>query len=250
MNLPEFFEAVNTSVRESESTLVSILAAIGPWAAPLAPAVMSYQHMVQSLLFPWWVALSIAFVIEIQGLTSVSTYLSFWAHNRRYKDEKKKTPTGVVVVAFMFYLAVVLAINVLLDASQVPGFPLGYEWVVVIVRALLTLLSIPAALILAVRALHKDILDEMKETKKQNRENRIAARYSPTRPPVSAESSGKRMRNKFMSDYHSGKLQALLSERGLPMNADTISELYGVDKRSYYRWMNDLRGNGDGKDNG
>ena len=162
------FDRINDWVRSSEASLVNLLSAIAPWAAPLAPAFLSYTHMVNNLAFPVWVAMSVAIVVEILGLSTISTALSFWSHNKRYKTEYKKAPVGLVIVAFSFYLAIILTMNVLLEAYDGPQTH-------IIAKALLTLLSIPAALILAVRTQHTELLNEIKEDKEAKRMTRSFA---------------------------------------------------------------------------
>jgi len=46
-----------------------------PWLAPLAPAYMTYRHMVEFLVFPKPIALAIAALVEILGFGTVSTLI-------------------------------------------------------------------------------------------------------------------------------------------------------------------------------
>ena len=153
------FDRLNDGIRNGEASLVNLLSAIAPWLAPLAPAYLSYTHMSSKLAFPKPIAWAVAIVVEVMGLSAVSTALLFWAHNKRYSKEYKKAPIKIVIGAFVFYLAVILAINVLLEISVA-------NWALVTAKSLLTLLSIPAALILAVRTQHQELLNEIKDRKK------------------------------------------------------------------------------------
>ena len=153
------FDRLNDGIRNSEASLVNLLSAIAPWLAPLAPAYLSYTHMSAKLAFPKPIAWAVAIVVEVMGLSAVSTALLFWAHNKRYSKEYKKAPIKIVIGAFVFYLAVILAINVLLEISVA-------SWALVTAKSLLTLLSIPAALILAVRTQHQELLNEIKDRRK------------------------------------------------------------------------------------
>lgn len=162
-----FFDRLNESIRSIEGSFVNFISAVAPWLAPLAPAYMTYDHAVNTLHFPVWVALPVALVVEILGFSAVSTFMTFWFFNRRTKADAKKAPLPLVVFAFLFYLALIVASNILLDSFDNAG------WAVVTVRALFTLQTIPAALIVVARAGHRSLLAEMKQerTERANRTN-------------------------------------------------------------------------------
>lgn len=163
-NNKNVFDRWNETIRNVEGSIVNLVSAIAPWGAPLPAAYMSFTHMRDTLLFPFWIAFPISLVIEILGFSTVSTILSFWMHNRKYQDETKKSPVLLVIAAFAFYLLIVVTMNVLIDAS------VGQEWqryAIIAVRALLTLMSIPAALVLAVRTQHQEMLNDFDEKKRE-----------------------------------------------------------------------------------
>lgn len=163
-NQRNIFDVWNDNIRQAEASIVNLVSAIAPWGAPLPAAYMSYSHMDLVLKFPGWVAIPVALVIEILGFSVVSTILGFWSHNKKYQDDAKKAPIDLVLVAFGFYLAIVLTMNVLIDASA------GEWWqggAIIAVRALLTLMSIPAALVLAVRTQHQELLNDMADSKRE-----------------------------------------------------------------------------------
>lgn len=151
----DFFDKLNDWIRDTENSIVNFLSAFAPWLAPLIPAYMTYQHAVDKLRFHPFFAFSGAAVVEVLGFSAVSTFLSFWFHNRRNPAESKKAPVFVVVIAFSFYLALIVFSNVLLDA-----FP-NERWAEITVRALFTLQTIPAALLVSVRTQHRELLSEM-----------------------------------------------------------------------------------------
>jgi hypothetical protein len=155
----QIFDEVNDWIRNSEGSVVNLLSAIAPWAAPVAPAYLSLMHMTHRLSFPQPVAISVAVVVEILGLTTISTAISFWSHNRRYQKAKdyKKAPVGLVIGAFVFYLVVIISVNVILDV-----FPES-RVAVIVSNGLLTTLSIPAATVLAVRTQHTELVKAIKE---------------------------------------------------------------------------------------
>jgi hypothetical protein len=160
------FERVNSFIRETENSLVNLLSAIAPWGAPLAPAYMSYGGMVNHLGFTPFVAGVLAGVVEILGLATVHTTITFWQFNRRRLAEYKKRPTALAGSMFLFYLAIILIVNVLLE------WPEEWLYMPLVARGVLSLLSIPAAVTLAIRAQHTELLTgilpatERKQTEK------------------------------------------------------------------------------------
>lgn len=164
-NLQSFFDRLDEVVNNTEGSLVNFLTAFSPWLAPLAPAYMTYIHMVEFLDFPVILAFILALLVEILGFSTVSTGLDFWFYNRREKAGVKKAPLGVVIGVFVFYLFLILISNVLIDVSNAY---LSEDWqkgAVILVRAGLTLQTIPGALIVAVRTGHRELLREIKREK-------------------------------------------------------------------------------------
>jgi hypothetical protein len=153
------FDRWNNGIRQGEASLVNLLSAVAPWGAPLAPAYMSYGGMVNHLDYQPWVALILAGVIEILGLATVHTTLIFWQHNRRYRAEYKRQPVELAGGMFAFYLLIVLVVNVLLE------WPTQSEYTPLVARGLLTTLSIPAAVTMALRTLHTEMLAEIRQSK-------------------------------------------------------------------------------------
>jgi hypothetical protein len=146
-----FLQTINDWIRDSEHLFLNVITAISPWLAPIAPAFGTYSHASTVLEFPIWIALIIALVVEFLGLTTISTAITFWRHNKRYKAARSQAPTYVPILAFLFYLFVIISVNVLLDF--IPQIAAEWEWTVILTaKSLLYLLTIPAASILAVRA--------------------------------------------------------------------------------------------------
>lgn len=158
-----FFDTFNDWLRNTETSIVNTISAISPWLAPLAPAYMTFQHAMYTLAFPFAVALPTALVVEILGFSTVSTSLAFWFYNRRNTAGAKRAPVEIAIGAFVFYLALIVVSNVLLDAFE------NARWAVITVRALFTLQSIPAALIVAVRTQHRDLLAQIERDRNNRR---------------------------------------------------------------------------------
>jgi len=168
-----FFDNINSIIRGGEASFVNLLSAIGPWAAPISPAYMTYKHSIEILDFPVWVGLTVAAVVEILGLSTINTALNFWTHNKRERAEKNKAPVWIAIFAFGFYLLVILSSNVVLDASLlIVSVSDVDEWSKILVKGLFTLLSIPAALIIAVRTQYQDLLSEIKNEKRERKQEK------------------------------------------------------------------------------
>lgn len=218
--IPNRFERWNAGVRAAEASLVNLLSAIAPWGAPLAPAYMSYGGMVERLEFAPWVALALAGVIEILGLSTVHTTLQFWRYNRRNRAGYKRQPAGLAASMFGFYLAVILVVNVLLE------WPAQSTYIPLLARALLTLLSIPAGATLAMRAMYAEALSESAGGK-------VAGKLPESKPETS------------------GKLPERIDFRNLPeedrkriagMPTTVITQRYGVSDRTARNWKNNTNG--------
>lgn len=182
------FDQLNEWIRNTESSIVNFLSVFAPWLAPLTPAYMTYKHSIDVLDFPNYVAFPAAILVEILGFSAVSTFLAFWFHNRKNRADIKRAPIEVVVFAFAFYLALIIFSNVLLDT-----FP-SERWAEIVVRALFTLQTIPAALIVAVRTQHRDLLSEIK-TERLERRQKVSES-----PPKDAQMVSETFRN-FPKDW-------------------------------------------------
>jgi hypothetical protein len=215
------FDRLNNWIRDTESSIVNIVSAIAPWLAPLAPAYMTYQHARTTLGFPEWVAIPGAVTVEILGFSTVSTYLAFWFHNRKNAAEAKKAPLGIVVFAFIFYLSLIIVSNVILDASG------GAKWAVIVVRAMFTLQSIPAALIVAVRTQHRDMLHALTAEKESKR--KVTESFPKAESLGIAVTDWRKLRPQLTAE----QVNAIAQE-----NPKDIGFLYNVSERTARNWRN------------
>jgi hypothetical protein len=172
------FDQLNEWIRDTENSIVNFLSAFSPWLAPLIPAYMTFQHALGTLKFPWFFAFAGSAVVEILGFSAVSTYLSFWFYNRRNKAEGKKAPLTVVIIAFGFYLALIIFSNVLLDT-----FP-SEKWAEIVVRALFTFQTIPAAMLVSVRTQHRELLSEIAKEKRESSESKKKLSETPQKEEI------------------------------------------------------------------
>lgn len=133
----------------SEEKLIDNVARIVPWFAPLIPASFAFHNARnQALLNLSFVeSLLIAAVVELLGLATVHTFFSLIEALKTSKDYKPKKEAVIMGIMALFYLAIVVTVNILLD--------LEHTWQIITARALLSLISIPAAVTLSIRNLHK-----------------------------------------------------------------------------------------------
>lgn len=161
------FDRFNEWINDFEGSFVNSLTAFAPWIAPLAPAYMTYVHMVDFLEFPKILAFALAVMVEILGFGTVSTGLDFWFYNRRERAGNKKAPLTIIIITFAFYLVLILVSNVVIDISNAYLSEAWQKGAVILVRLLLTLQTIPGALMVAARTGHRDLLKEIKKEKEQ-----------------------------------------------------------------------------------
>lgn len=190
-----FFDKLNSWIRGTEASLVNFLSAFVPWLAPLAPAYLSYRHMTEDLGFPIWVSLAVAFVVEGLGLSTVSTAMAFWSHNKKYTSDQRRAPVIVPVAAFTMYLVTIVTLNVLMEVAKIPAVGWDVQWVRVGAYFLLAMLSVPAAVTLATRTQHKELIDGMAREREERKEERARAnkseqnRSTDVRPNMDTEHS-------------------------------------------------------------
>ena len=204
--------------RAVEGVLIDNVAATAPWLAPIIPAYMAWQAMVQSLLFPPLIAAAGALVVEFLGLSAVSTTFSFWDYNDARRKTDQRAPVAVALVTSLFYLTVILTVNVVLDTA-----PLVHR----IAKGLLSSLSVVAAVVLALRAQHTRRLTSIEYEKQERRELRNDRKQAGNLP----ESSGKMPRGNDWRNLPS-------EERAtIPLlSTGQIASRYKVSERTARNW--------------
>lgn len=164
-------EKLRSFLRELESTGLDTLAAIIPWVAPITTAWMVYNNVITYLRFDVWIAWVMAGVTEGLGLVTISTTYGFWVWNER-EDKSVKEPTSIAALAAGFYLAVIIVVNVILEVGHT-------EPVLIVAKALISLLSVVAGVVLALRTRHASRLiaqaqDDTKADAEAERQRRAA----------------------------------------------------------------------------
>lgn len=192
-----FFQFTADLINGAEKSFLDFLSALVPYCVPVIPAYLTFFHVQKEMAFPVWVAVTSAFVVETLGMASVSTAIRFWYHNQKYKKGDNKAPFQLAIGVYIFYIAVVILVNVILEI--VSGNRGG--WVILAI-ALFTLLSVPSGVLIAIRAQYSEVLDA------------IDKRYhkSGNQPAPAGGSDGTMRREKHASDYHDAIIKMLDAE--------------------------------------
>jgi len=144
MNIFEKASAWLTSIEFSFTTFVS---KVVPWLVPIIPASVTGGHVSETLEFGWlfgWIA---GIVVEGLGFASIHTLFVFWQNNKKYQSEINQIPLWIPSLSFIWYLFVVIAVNILLEIDT------GASYVRIIAVGALTTLSIPTMAIIAANAI-------------------------------------------------------------------------------------------------
>lgn len=128
-----------------ERTLVDNVAATVPWLAPLPSSYIAYQNVAEQFGWEGFWGMVVAGVVEGLGLAVTSTAFQLWDWNDS-NEEKDWGAFAVAVIALVFYLGVVITLNVILD--------LGATEIERAAKALLSLLPLVGSVTLALRAQH------------------------------------------------------------------------------------------------
>lgn len=170
-----FFEQLTLAIKAGEGSFVEFVVAFGPYVAPLIPAGLTYDHVVNTLGMSAFFGWSAAIAVEVLGLASGHTIASFWMHNKQNTAKRDKLPIWPITFTYVFYLSILISINVILDWGIKPAQ-------IIIAEIALCLLTTPAIVIVAIRAQHREILlrkveyvqqrSNMPVEQKQNRSER------------------------------------------------------------------------------
>jgi hypothetical protein len=245
-----------------ELTLIDNISATVPWMAPVIPAYLAYNNMLTVLHFNQVIAVVGAVVIEFLGQSSVTTAFQFWDYNDARKqaqiqrrkagrpskskqvDRKRArglAPVGVAGGASLFYLVIVILVNVILDTA--PAMQR-------VAKALLSLLGIVAAVILAIRSQHtrrrmdqqaaslrRKVAGTQKNTGREAAGGMVPEKAGPGNPPEVAGKSPV-----TVPDWR--KLSRAEKIKVAGMNTAEIEAAYGVSDRLARMWKGYASSNG------
>lgn len=229
---------------EAESVLVSNIAATVPWLAPVIPAWMAYSNLTTDLGMPGAIGFVGAIVIEGLGITTISTALELWRYNDRRAKSEESAPLALALVTSGAYLVVVLATNV------VPEWGGGGAWQTVLVRGLLTLMSVPAAVVLGLRAQHhRRVADRDRERRERRdeRRERQAARYGEMPQVAASRRESPRVATSRRESPKTPDWRALGvedRERIAAMSSSEVMAEWPVSARTAREWREKARNNG------
>lgn len=224
-----------------ERTLVDNVAATVPWLAPIAPAYMAYRGVTNVLGWDAWVAWTVALAVEGLGLAVTSTAFQLWDWNDKKNLSDQAAPLWVAIAAEAFYLAVIVTVNVLLDGEA--GI------IERAAKALLSLLSVVAAVTLALRAQHARRLAEKRLLYEERREERRQSKLLKEQAKLavnqvdlqklSVKVSGGNGRHAETYGKWSRWPEVPLDEQMkiVRMDVGQVVETYGVDERTAYNWL-------------
>jgi hypothetical protein len=149
------FQFMADAINGAERSFLDFLSAIVPYAVPLIPAYLTYFHTQDQMNFPWQIAFSAAFVVEVLGITAVSTSIRFYRYNMKYTAAQNKAPFVLAIFTYVFYLVIVLSVNVVLElvADTRSG------WVIFSI-GLFSLLSVPSGILISIRTQFSEMLEE------------------------------------------------------------------------------------------
>lgn len=182
------FEKLSNLINGAERSFLDFLGAIVPYFVPVIPAYLTFYHTRDLMNFPTWVAFVSAFVVEVLGITSVSTAIRFYRHNQKYKASQNKAPFALAISVYIFYIVVVMTVNVLLEV--VDG---TRDNTIITAIGLFSLLSFPSGVLVSIRSQYKEMLEEREASRTAGK---------PTTP--------KEIKQKHASDY-AGKIVELLN---------------------------------------
>ena len=155
------------NTRSIENRVVTFLTEIGPWGSSFFPAYVTGLHLYEQN-FPGWLAVIAAVTVGILGLSSIRTGLTFWQHNRHYKDKTKKMPLWIPLGAFSIYFVIVIVLNAILEIWP------EELWARVTAIILISGLEIPGAFILGIRAMFDDLQSDLEHQREERRQARAA----------------------------------------------------------------------------
>jgi putative Mn2+ efflux pump MntP len=167
------FDRIVYFLDHTEVSIVTLIAKIVPLVVPLIPAYVGYKHVtdkVSGLGFDPWAGWVYAIVIEGLGYAAIYKAVQFWEHNKRFTAEKNQAPLQAAVVIYIVYLVVTLTVNVVLDWQA------GVVWFKVFALGLISLLSVPAGLLMSISAIHTERTAEREQANEQARARRAESR--------------------------------------------------------------------------
>lgn len=174
--LGDLFAYISKVINGAEKSLLDLLSALVPYFVPIIPAYLTYYHTRDQMAFPVQVAWTAAFVVEVLGMTSISTAIRFYRHNQRYAKSliQNKAPFGLAIFTYAFYLVVVLSVNVLLEVEAEKREP-----VIILAIALFSLLSVPSGVLISIRSQYSEMLEDREARRNPPKQSSESLQFVP-----------------------------------------------------------------------
>lgn len=212
MDIKEKIENLNSSIEDAEGAIITFVTTMIPWLAPAMPAWLTYSHLIE-IGIPKPIAGSMALTVEFLGLSAVSTAFQAMRHNKTHKADKRKVSLRFPIIAYVFYILVILTVNIVME---IPMTEIQKTWAEIASIGLLTLISTPAFIIAIARQEQRQI-DREYDNSKQGKVSTTAKNDSK---PVN------------LSD----------------MAVEDIMAIYNCSERTAYRKKEKARNNGHSKE--
>jgi hypothetical protein len=208
------------TIKRLEASAIDTIAAVTPWLAPLIPAYLVYSNMTQRLGYPPFFGLVGAAAVEFLGLSAVHTAVTFWQWNDSHKSEK--SPFWFALGAGLFYVVIVLTVNAALDIWR------DDDSVKILAHGLLSLLSVDAAVIIAIRAQHARRLNERDEARQERKAARQAAKSDTNETRTDAnETRTPATREEFVTAWRANGHTSIAA----------LAQELGVNPRTAQKWV-------------
>lgn len=250
-NIIEKLKSFNSIRAELEDVIVDFLVGILPFFSAVAPAYFSYKHLTNGIMTPFF-AFIVALVVESMAFANISQLQVFQRYNQaagedRGKKTYKKESLTPVYFNLALYLFVVITVNCFLafiakvdDTSVFMSLLFDFNISEIIIRYfsavtdvvvifLLSLLTIPGAITIAVRTQHRRYLEE-KENEKQERKQ----------PKQNVPEVSKLDEPKELNATAKKVLEYLKLNRGALRNKTETSNKIGVSRPTLDKYLNEL----------
>lgn len=225
------FDYINEFIENAEGSVITLITSLIPWTAPTLPAFITGTHLYQDLHFPQWVAVAQAISVEFLGLSAITTAFDILRHNKQQKTDKHKLSIWYAVGAYAGYLAIILMVNVVL------GIPMPPEYKVYAglgATGLLTLVSLPAFLITAVRQKQREIAEELHTASAERKLNKVQNARADAHVHNAQGNAQTGVKGYTYADFERDQL----SRNGLGMmSVDEIQRSYNRKRRAAYNWI-------------
>jgi len=227
-----FLKNLQKFIISIEGTLIDLISLVVPYLAPLTPAYLTYRHLTQMLDFPAWVGLASAGTIELLGLASVSTSLTYWQANKGITSGSKKQMILAVATTFFYLMAVQILAVGLMDNS-----PIMHRLAVFMLASL----SIVGAIIIGLRASYAKKVSELEDDKQIRKAERLIRKQAETSEHL-AESYSDVAQIPLKGDWRllSDDERVKIGE----MATFDVMRTYQISDRAARGWKQRVKGNG------